>query len=73
MLEIRDIGWDGDGVAAHGSNFLGDSFGFGLVGWDIVYADVVTVAGETEGDGFAAVEVRSIRSCDILRALHSTC
>jgi len=41
------------GFTSHSLDLFGDFLRAGLVGRDIVDADVVAVTGEAEGDGFA--------------------
>lgn len=51
--EAGDVG-DGDGgFLAHVPDLLGDCFGEGLVGGNVVDCDVVAVVREAEGDGAA--------------------
>lgn len=54
-------------------DFLDDGLGFGGVGGDVVYADVVAVLGEAEGDGFTAGEVRWMDVCELVGGSHPAC
>lgn len=53
LSELGDICNGHAGLAAHALNFFGDFFTSGLVGCDVVDADVVAIAGQAEGNGFA--------------------
>ena len=54
-------------------DFLDVGLGFGGVGGDVVYADVVAVLGETEGDGFTAGEVREMDVFELVGGSHPAC
>ena len=71
--EDGDVGWDKEGGSSQVGDFLDDSLGFGGVGGDVVYADVVAVLGEAEGDGFTAGEVREMDVFELVEGSHPAC
>ena len=61
MCAFGDVGGDADGVAVFLGGYLADDgVDEGLVGGNVVDADVEAFVGEAEGDGFAAGGVLSV-------------
>lgn len=50
---LAHVGEGDGGFAPHCLNFAANLMGTGVVGGDIVYADVIAILGETKGNSFA--------------------
>lgn len=57
LVQFGHVGGEGKGFAAEGLDLFDNVVAARFVSGDVIYADVVAVVGEAEGDGFAT------RSC----------